>query len=322
MELASSFEQVSNESASHFIQHVVVVDNQLYYVIGEELTDSTNLSEDVVEPTAGPKTGAEASQDEDHVRTGSLNARNLNAKALVEAFSDEGIICCPYRPDDENDEIVVERAASIGRNADILVLDWELGGGGDRAVSIIKRIVTKDQETGGRIRLIAVYTGDPNLASIISIVKKEVFPHLGKVDSGCFELHDKHTHVVFYAKKGLVPDILADRRLPEEKLPKQLVSDFAAASYGLVPNVALKALAKVRDAAHHVLSRYDKRLDPALLTHRALIDYPEDAEQFVLDLLAGELRSILMASDIGSTQFGNESIRLWLEKANFKGNKI
>ena len=181
----STFEDANFQCARRFLQHVVVVDNQLYFQ-DEEMPGA--MPGPLRQPSPGQaKVSVSAAQTSARrEEAGAADPKTLNAKSLVEAFADLGIICCPYRPDEEQDQDVVMRATSIARNADIVVLDWELGGGGERAIGIIKQILAYDMSIGGRMRLIAIYTGDRRVLDQCNSVRQQIFgpPLAVPTDSG------------------------------------------------------------------------------------------------------------------------------------------
>ncbi len=325
----STFEEANFACAKRFLQHVVVVDNQLFFQ-DEEMPKATPGR--LRQPSPGqakiavPPTHASASKEEE----GAVDPKTLNAKLLVEAFADLGIICCPYRPDEEQDQDVVMRATSIARNADIVVLDWELGGGGERAIGIIKQILAYDMSIGGRMRLIAIYTGDRRVFDQCNSVRQQVF-HWERLpedqvpeddDSKFYLLKKGQVTVIFINKRHVEPKLAGVGRISERELPAFLIREFAKLTDGLMPNVALTAIAAVREASHHILAKYDSSLDAPLLVHRALIPNPEDAESFVVRLVSAELEGILEASEIGSKHFGIDRIKMWLKAKKSSGQKF
>lgn len=325
----STFEEANFACAKRFLQHVVVVDNQLFYR-DEEMPRVTPGR--LRQPSPGqakiavPAAPASASKEEE----GAVDAKTLNAKSLVEAFADLGITCCAYRPDGEPDNDVVKRATSIARNADIVVLDWELGGGGERAIGIIKEILAYDGSIGGRIRLIAIYTGDRRVFDQCNSVRQKIFgwerlPQdqiIAGNESQFFLIQEGHATVIFINKQHVEPKQAGVERVSEKDLPNFLIQEFSMLTDGLMPNVALTAIAAIREASHHILARYDSSLDAPLLVHRALIPNPEDAETFVVRLLTAELEGILEASEIGPKHFGIERIHMWLKAQKSSGLKF
>lgn len=327
---AKSFEEANIECAQRFLQNVVVVDNQLHFEGEERLEPSAKK---VIAPTPGPFKADPPNNDQETEKNEQeyWDQRKLNAKVLVEAFADLGITCCPYRPDDEEDEEVVKRASKIAQNADIVVLDWSLGETGNaRAVQILQKILDHDAETGGRLRLIAIYTGDPNVFEIINSVRGSVFgleilPEdmiVDEDDDDPFTVTNGQATVVFVNKDTVDNRLIGIKAISPVQLPDYLVSQFAKLTDGLMPNVVLASIAAIREATHHILAKFDNQLDSAILTHRALLKNPEDAEEFSVNLVGDEIGSILSASEIGAKELDLGQIRLWLKDRKTKGLKF
>lgn len=86
----------------------------------------------------------------------------LDAKLLIDGFSDSRIVCSVICPGVDETK-AVERAIKVAVTADIVVVDWMLDkvkgeAGSKRARDIIKGVIESDIESRGRLRLIAVYT--------------------------------------------------------------------------------------------------------------------------------------------------------------------
>ena len=325
----TSFEEANIECAKQFLQNVVVIDNQLYFE-GERPAEPAPRP--VVAPTPGPsaESGASPAREASVADEESTyqDQRSLNAKVLVESFADMGITCCPYRPGSESDSEIVKRATQIARNADIVVLDWTLGETGDtRAIQILKTILEQDAQAGGRFRLVAIYTGDRRVFEIVNSVRDEVFqePPLtgdGAAEGGDYSVTNGQATVIFVNKGSVESTLKGIRAIDADSLPDYLVSQFSTLTDGLMPNVVLASIAAIRAATHHMLGRFDNKLDPAILTHRALLRNPEDAEEFTVNLVGDEVRAILAASEVGARELGIERIRLWVKDRKSKGLKF
>ena len=100
--------------------------------------------------------------------------------------------------------------------------------------------------------------------------------------------------------------------MSESELPERLISEFAKLCSGLLPSIALHSIASVRETTHHLLSSFSSELDPALVSHRSFLPDPRDSEDFVLDLVAGELRSALSLSRIGQEHAGEDAHKDWI----------
>ncbi|PIS18474.1 MAG: hypothetical protein COY36_03360 [Zetaproteobacteria bacterium CG_4_10_14_0_2_um_filter_55_20] len=148
-----SFQELSLEAAKSFLQSVVVVDDEAYLDKLEPVAPRI-----VVKPKRGASLGEVKSEG------GAGKAQNsLNAKELIDKFADDGLVCAVLKPAKRQGiKIKVDRAT---QRADIVILDWKIYNSiGDETLEIIEKILSSDESE--RIRLIAIYTGEPDLVDI------------------------------------------------------------------------------------------------------------------------------------------------------------
>ena len=341
----SGFQKRCAAAAKHFLQSVVVIDNQAELYEGEwehsagsskktvqsekektlDRKPSSGLSKERTNRATKPKekTKTEETYESRSARTGADKSHKLQAWILTEGLADSDILCTVYRPGYYNSSqasedgaespechSVVIRSTKMARLADIVVLDWELGGDqvGDKgtwkAREIIKAIIKRDNLNGGRQRLLAVYTATLDLNSVYA----DVVNDLGSINNSSekFEqnkkdltLTNKTTRIVFLNKNTDNTESKNTTTVSEQNLPSRLIEEFIKLNRGLFPTIVLHSIASVREATHHILSTFNSKLDPALISHRSLLPDPQDSEEFVLDLVSGELRSALSLNQIG-----------------------
>ena len=352
----SGFQKRCAAAAKHFLQSVVVIDNQAELYEGEwehsagsnkktvpsdktlGRKPSSGLSKERTNRTTKPKekTKPEDTYESRSARTGADKSHKLQAWILTEGLADSDILCTVYRPDYYNSSqasedgadrpechSVVIRSTKMARLADVVVLDWELGGdqAGDKgtwkAREIIKAIIKRDNLNGGRQRLLTVYTATPDLNSVYA----DVVNDLGSINysSGKFEqnkkeltLTNKTTRIVFLNKKTDITESKNTTTVPEQDLPGRLIEEFIKLNRGLFPTIVLHSIASVREATHHILSTFNSKLDPALISHRSLLPDPQDSEEFVLDLVSGEFRSALSLNQIGKLHADVKAHKDWI----------
>ena len=341
----SGFQDRCKAAAKHFLQSVVVIDNQAELYEGEwELNTGSGkktvqsdkekrlarkpisgLSEGRINRVTNPKEKP-TSDDTDEsrsVRSGADKSHLLKAWTLTKELADNNILCAVYRPDDyKNSQVskvtierpechpAVLRATKMARLADIVVLDWELGGDVDgdkgtwKAREIIKAVLHDDDQTGGRQRLLTLYTATPDLRSVYSDVVEDICSVEYK--SGKFvqnrkelSLNNGVARIVFLNKDTSITESRNMTTVSEEDLPSRLIEEFVKLNRGLFPTIVLHSIASVRETTHHILSTFNSNLDPALISHRSLLPDPQDSEEFVLDLISGELRAVLSLNQIG-----------------------
>ncbi|MFG1648698.1 response regulator receiver domain [Micromonospora sp. NPDC049275] len=228
---------------------------------------------------------------------------DIDTAALVDAFADIGIACAIMAPETaEGDDR--RRILQLANRSDIVILDWILASrdGSHRVSSdsLIREIVEQDKLVGGRLRLLCVYTTDPDLGavqrtilrSLESVYKDE---DVEATDSdGRLLICGPHLRVVIYAKPVRR---VRDNIVTEAELPARLVSDFNEFSRGLLSGLVLHSLGVVKDEAHRLLARFPDELDAPYLSHRAMVG-PVQAEQFALQLVSDELGSVLSSANV------------------------
>ena len=161
---------------------------------------------------------------------------------------------------------------SASRRADIVILDWQLGDEGAQATGIIRQLIENDAEAGGRLRMIAVYTANPDLEAVRAAVG-EVLTNFKATDrpGNILALEAAHTKILFICKGAT--SALAGR-IEEPDLPARLIDEFVDIAKGILANVALGCIAAIREDTHRVLARFHSGMDAPFLTHRIL---PRDA---------------------------------------------
>ena len=320
----SNFHQRCKETAKRFLQTVVIVDDEAYiepaqsrealkkptrHTVGsrpsttaaESPTSATGKTEGKAAEKVGPSDGS----------------HRLDARTLVESFSRQGLICAVVVPRSDTDSSdIVDPSV---KRTDIVILDWQINGDdGKKTLSILKHILEVD--AGERLRLIAIYTGEQRISEIGKTIARECSGSKWKFacDEHDTELSHRHCRIVVYSKSPLpVESGLSYRSLSASDLPDALIEDFAAMAKGLLPNIALMSLAAIRENVHKVLDRFDAKLDPALLTHRACLPVPDDSQQHMVDQLASELHAI-MEDAVATVKpeempAGMDAIKEWLD---------
>ena len=306
--MSDDFDQRCRSIASHFLLTAVIVDDEPYF-----------------DPPVGhsPKTpGRSHAVGEDVTAAGPSRSRqSLDARTITNSFAQKGLICGVIAPPSEVDDMCDVSGAVL--RADVIVVDWQLHrDDGRSALLLLQSILAAD--SGQRLRLIAVYTGEPAIGEIGAQIVEKLRPQY-KFDSGSGPEHNvvlshEHCRIAIYAKSGtaLEPE-LQDRSVSEEDLPGQLIGDFACMVEGLLPSIALTALTAVRENAHRVLDKFETKLDPAFLTHRSCLLLPDDSQQHMTAQLASELHAIMDEAVVEKSPAGMDAIEQWLTQYKSNG---
>ena len=255
-------------------------------------------------------------------RTDVLGVR-LDADAVINGFADIGSVCAVLNPS-PSDEFC-ERTVKAARRADIVILDWKIhGSSGDKALDVMREILREDQQ---RLRLIAIYTGEPDLQGIFDRIQGVLAEFYGDDEpevTDCLQISKGPLRVVVLAKKVRLSNHrpeLQNQEVAEHQLADRLVDEFTLMTGGLVRNFAIAGIAAIRDNAHRILAKCERSLDPAYLGHRILLHYPPDAEEHLIEALSSELTSILEENRSGACA-DVDAIESWLELREREGLRL
>ena len=145
-----------------------------------------------------------ADKAEDLAEGGGETNHRLNARVLVETFSRRGLICAVIAPrfdEGGGDASLTDLVNPAVKRADIVIFDWRLNNdSGKKTMSILKNILERDAaiDPGGRLRLVAVYTGEQDLSGIGGIILEGLEGFEG--DEHNVVLSREHCRILIYAK--------------------------------------------------------------------------------------------------------------------------
>ena len=245
---------------------------------------------------------------------------SLDADAVIGGFADIGSVCAVLNPA-PGDEFR-KRTVRTARRADIVILDWKIHDSvGDAALDVMRDILQGDQQ---RLRLLAFYTGEPNLHGIFNRIKDvatEFYEDDELLVSDDFRISKGPLHIVVLSKQGTQNHLqqeLWKQEVAESQLADRLANDFALMTGGLIRNSAMAGITAIRDNAHRILAKFEESLDPAYLGHRLLLPHPPDAEDHLVEALGSELISVLEENRPGAYA-DVDAIGLWLEQQEHEG---
>ena len=237
----------------------------------------------------------------------------LKINPITWSFARQGMVCGVVSPQEgENGHDALVKAVA---RADIVILDWRLSRrSGANSLPLLNRIFSEDPRD--RLRLIAFYTGEPDLEAI----RTQISASLNSLDASDQTVFTRSHNgaidfracrIVVYRKPGL-PTSDSSCVVDEEKLANQLIADFANMVEGLLPTLVLTALTAVRDNVYMMLERFGVDLDPAFLAHRACLPQPPESEQHIVEQIASELQGIMDDAVSRASPAGIEVIEHWL----------
>ncbi|MCL5743027.1 MAG: response regulator receiver domain [Acidobacteria bacterium] len=325
---ASDFFALSREIAEEFLQSTIIVDDlaglgPYSEVVAGHTTAVPPPGRRVSSASEENPEGSERPAEFAHVPDIETQAHFLNAKTVIDSFARKGIVCSVLKPEKKEMDRLAGLLSGRAGCADILVLDWQLDrDNGQWALAILSSILQR--ETGrysGRLRLFAVYTGLQNVQRIAGTVKVTLEAETGIrfEQDGDLALGWPGGRIVVLAKQGTgVPDHYRANEVPFEDLAERLTVEFTTLTAGLVSNVVVEALARVRNNASRILRNFSDGLDAPYLSHRFMLAEPTNAEAFLTALVAEELLGILEGADVGS-KAGIAAIQAWLAAKKFTG---
>lgn len=307
-----SFRVLSREVVQGFLQTAVVLDDEAFIPPQPAVSALVEPDPEISTPESGPDDGEAPAQTADRP-----SGNSLDAQALINSFANVGMVCAvltPWKDDDGKDTTV-----NASRRADIVVLDWHLGDQGQRATQIVRQIAVDDAVSAGRLRLFAIYTAEPDLSGICDHLAAQL-PAFERGSSGPSpSLVARHARVLFIAKGSTSS---SGNSVEEADLPDRLIDEFTDIGQGLLANVAFGSIAAIRRDTHHLLARFHSALDAPFISHRILLETPEDAEHYAVDLLGSELAALLQDSDAGSRFAGKDAICALLSQFTSGGREL
>jgi hypothetical protein len=301
-ENSKTFTELSQEVAEKFLHTIVFVDDQAEFIERER-------------PKKLEKPGRRGGQGKDAQEiSNERNTHKLDAKKVIDVFAWKGMVCSVLKPDKGEDPLGI--ATEAAKRADVLILDWRIyDDDGEKAMAIIGDIITSDLSENPRLRLIIVYTGEPNIDAISEKIKEKHCGDFNKNDGG-FAFSQGHLRIVIFAKDGAkVPGEYSDRVISIDDLSDRVINEFAKITAGLVSNVALASLAVLRDNTHRIMGRLGHEMDPPYLAHRALLPNPSDAMNHMVDIIASEFHSLLDTYEVGE-KANLKFIKAWIDLKN------
>lgn len=323
----SKLQERAANIAERFVQTIVLIDDEAYSLF--KATDSGQMKKAdlaISEPSLLPGDTSEPNSDRVHspdslpsvdvseekpFTTGFDDAtpaefsQGLNSRNIVANFAQLGLVCGIIEPNPDGSDL--EGLLRAAKRSDVLIVDWVFNRDqGKIAKHIIKTVLEADMPE--RLRLIVVYTGDDGVGKIVEEIAAVALGTLTKAGNNVLS-SDRTRIAVLQKAEGRRRNAVT-----VDELPNRVLTEFAALYSGLVALVAMEGLAELRNNTHHLLARLRSHLDPAYLTHRFLLPRPEDAQEFLTDLVGQEIAAMLHSYEIGSAA-GLPAVEDWLEES-------
>lgn len=307
-----SFDEYGKAAARRFLKTAIVIDDDISAPIEPNETETIEAPDFVStkdEPIEAPAGAAESPPG---TKLSPESSSDLLIKPLADAFLDKKIVCGVLKPaDSDKDDDVISRAVKAAEVADIVIVDWYLRRTDDAlALSILGRILADDQTREGRLRLILVYTS----AVPLQERREELAAHLKTEGINC-HLHEEDDALIEAenCRIRFVQKRVGKEGSTLEALPELAVTEFSRLSSGLLSNFALLGIGALRDATHHLLATFDRRLDPAFVGHRAMLGDADGARGLAMALFMLQVKGILSLPNHLGSSLSNDELGAWFD---------
>lgn len=245
-------------------------------------------------------------------KTEAQRSHPLNAKEMIKSALDLGLVCSVVNPTGDEGG-VASSVAKASVRADIVSLDWHMNHGddGELASEIIQEILRGDEAIGGRLRLIAIYTGNKDQGAILEKIAERLNAAEGiagvvtKTDN---VLTNSSGLRIIWREKSMGNEKLPNA-VSETQLPGELLKAFSELSNGLLSNVALATISSMRDTTHHVLSKFSSELDGPFFHHRAGLKNSSDSMDYAVSVVMSALKSEVDKSKVTSKYTTADAIK-------------
>lgn len=321
-----TFFKSSKEIVCDFLNNVIAIDDNLFF--DESKSYNSDLDNDFEFSEANDNGLGKVIKDSQNilVKPIDLISHPLNYQNLSLAFSEYGINCSAFKPENikfGTIEAAAERIQKSTKRADITILDWSMDENfsekpGTLAKLSIREILFSDKSMHGRLRLIVIYTGEPNPDDIAENIYESVKLLDESAVLNTRNINFKSSHFEFCQITVLEKDLDA------AALRDEVIELFTELTIGLLPNATLSAIGELRDKTHHILHAFNRHLDPAYLSHViGLLSSPQVREKsheiafdYATDLISEEFKSNLQISNTIKNNLGVDRLHDWVEHIN------
>lgn len=233
---------------------------------------------------------------------------NINPLEFTNAFLEEGIHCTLMELDKDKNNLA--RIKETLKKTDVIILDWQMHQDlGESATDILLSVLNQNTNNP-ELRLFIIYTDSKNYKEILSekiISKLDKSVKTDQPDD-C-HLNIGHSKIVVFKKKGKSEG----EGIADTELPGKVIEELTLITEGLVSNTALKSISLLRKNSCLLLGLFNKDLDKAYLTHRAMCPHPEDAETLLTRLIVDSMEAVLFYANVSEVCDSNQIDR-WLTK--------
>jgi hypothetical protein len=299
--LPNTIAEYSMKAAESFIQTAVFVDDRIYEAVSKapaprRIATAPKLRKSAVKSAEKNIENAQNSKSE-----AVEDDEAPDTYDIVNYFAKKQIVCSLYQPKKNASVSAASEIFPLCKAADVVIIDWDLyGDSGRKALELADGLITQAvQDVPEQLRLILVYTRELNLLAIASeihdTVRKSVGERLQIVEGEeGLVFRTENSRVAVLGKPGRDrPKHLKRFVVNEKELANVAIREFAQLASGILHAATLLGLAEIRKKSRKILSKFNRDLDPAFLTHFAMSLPDEDASSHVIPLLVSEIEAVL-----------------------------
>lgn len=317
----SSFDEMCKEAVKRFIKTIAIIDDEATYNMTPPSQEDKDNAKTLEPPVTGIMTGSKdvdssmtnGDPTEEGFQDDYDGLSQLDAKVVINAFADMRIACCIQSP--KHEESQCERAVKLAASVDVLVIDWLLD---KKEISlprdIIKEVLKEDKNTGGRMRLIVVYTAQSYADQMLKDIKEDA-------DEVCADdlVMDKKHHLIKSAHLRIVilnKEATVNPQAPIvsfNQLPGNIISEYTKLVKGVLPGATLHGIAAMREKTHELLAILNSNLDGAYCLHRALLPEPSDSMDFAMNLITNEIETVIQTDAQARQIVDEEGLKSWFD---------
>lgn len=304
--------EFSRDAVCRYLRSVVLIDDNLFNASGRHSQQSALdldgppiliLNKDGVAPDLATMT---FEADEDDCRA---DDNWVDARSVTDGFAKEGIVCGVYEPKEfpetnfESDGNF-KTLLKVCTNADVFILDWHLFRGNQNenaVVHLLKYILSEDNRNTSPkpVRFCAIYT-----AERVDAICDKVYTALKQIESSARQDVDARKvcagglTVCIYAKE----EATSSGAVAAKDLANRIIEDFSKTYEGIMPALALRGIASIRDNAKRILDKFPAGMDPAFVLHAGLTIAGKRISEDVVNLIGDELSAVLADTQVKSDE--------------------
>lgn len=306
----NDFDKFSKNIVSNFIRTCISIDNEPVY---------DNAISEVKDPDASIRSMEESSIENEHQNG---RSKSINIPELTKAFIDKQILYTGIKPEVSEDtpEQFVEKYYSIINKSDIIILDWELYNDdkdGKYTQALIKKIIEENN-----LKLVIIYSASDHYTDIIpealiklsgkccnEETKSEFFGNGYSVC--CKGIKIKFVH----KNKEYIIDGVPNANIYD--LPQLCIDEFTKLVNGLLANAVVSAITSIRNNTFNIISKFPTEFDANYINHRINLPVPEDAEDFIYQIISDEIKAAIDFDKINKC-INIEAIKKIIDTSGYK----